>query len=46
MPGDAEGFGVTVIEAGSYGLSVLASELEGLKDAVRQGVKWLACAGW
>lgn len=34
VAGDMEGFGISVIEAGVSGLPVLASELEGLKDAI------------
>ncbi len=34
VDGDMEGFGISVIEAGVSGLPVLASELEGLKDAI------------
>lgn len=37
VPGDVEGFGITVIEAGGYGLPVLASDLEGLRDSVQEG---------
>ncbi len=37
VSGDMEGFGIAVIEAGSAGLPVVASDLEGLRDAVRQG---------
>ena len=39
--GDIEGFGITVLEAGSYGLPVIASDLEGLKDSVQEGAN-----GW
>ncbi|MEN8252085.1 MAG: glycosyltransferase family 4 protein [Patescibacteria group bacterium] len=35
VEGDMEGFGLTVIEASVSGLPVLASELEGLKDAIK-----------
>lgn len=35
VPGDMEGFGISVIEAGSCELPVLASNLEGLKDAIK-----------
>jgi glycosyltransferase involved in cell wall biosynthesis len=35
VEGDMEGFGISVIEAGVSGLPVLASELEGLKDAIK-----------
>ncbi len=38
IPGDMEGFGITALEAGSSGLPVIASDLEGLKDAVIDGV--------
>lgn len=35
VPGDLEGFGIAVIEATACGRPVIASNLEGLKDAVR-----------
>ena len=35
--GDMEGFGLVVLEAASYGLVVIASRLEGLKDAIHDG---------
>ncbi len=34
VPGDREGFGIAVIEASLAGLPVIASQLEGLEDAV------------
>lgn len=34
---DVEGFGIVVIEAGSCGLPVVASKIQGLKDAVLEG---------
>ncbi len=34
VPGDMEGFGIAVIEAALLGRPVIASELEGLKDAI------------
>lgn len=37
VPGDMEGFGIAVIEAGSAGLPVVASDLEGLRDAITHG---------
>lgn len=37
IPGDMEGFGISVIEAGACRLPVLASSLEGLKDAIKEG---------
>ena len=37
VPGDAEGFGIVAIEASSIGLPVIASNLEGLKDAIKNG---------
>lgn len=35
--GDMEGFGISVIEAASCELPVIASSLEGLKDAIKDG---------
>lgn len=37
IPGDVEGFGISVIEATTCKLSVIASDLEGLKDAIKDG---------
>lgn len=37
VPGDMEGFGLSVIEAASCKLPVLASRLEGLQDAIKDG---------
>lgn len=37
VPGTMEGFGITAIEAGACGRVVLASNLEGLKDAIIDG---------
>ncbi|MDD5396790.1 MAG: glycosyltransferase family 4 protein [Candidatus Moranbacteria bacterium] len=37
VPGDMEGFGISVIEAGACRLPVLASDMEGLKDAIKDG---------
>lgn len=37
VPGDMEGFGLSVIEAASCQLSVIASNIEGLKDAIKDG---------
>lgn len=38
VKGDMEGFGIAAIEAGSCGVPVVASDLEGLRDAVIHGV--------
>lgn len=35
--GDIEGFGVVMLEAGMCGLPVLAADLEGISDVVREG---------
>ncbi len=37
VPGDMEGFGLVVLEAGSSGIPVVAARLEGLKDAIQDG---------
>lgn len=37
VSGDLEGFGISVIEAGACRLPVLASNMEGLKDAIKDG---------
>ena len=37
VPGDMEGFGIAVIEAGAASLPVVASDLEGLRDAIIHG---------
>jgi phosphatidylinositol alpha-1,6-mannosyltransferase len=37
IEGDMEGFGLSVIEAGSCKIPVIASDLEGLKDAIIDG---------
>lgn len=37
IPGSMEGFGITAVEAAACGRVVLASNLEGLKDAVNDG---------
>jgi phosphatidylinositol alpha-1,6-mannosyltransferase len=38
IPGDMEGFGIAALEAGSSGLPVIASNIEGLRDAIIDGV--------
>lgn len=35
VKGDIEGFGLVVLEAASYGLPVIATDIEGLKDAIK-----------
>jgi phosphatidylinositol alpha-1,6-mannosyltransferase len=37
VPGDMEGFGIVVVEAGSCGVPVVASNLQGIRDAVLEG---------
>jgi phosphatidylinositol alpha-1,6-mannosyltransferase len=37
VPGDIEGFGVVMLEAGMCGLPVLGADLEGISDVVREG---------
>jgi phosphatidylinositol alpha-1,6-mannosyltransferase len=38
VPGDMEGFGIVALEAGVRGLPVVASRIEGIVDAVEDGV--------
>ena len=38
VPGNPEGFGIVAMEASSYGLPVVAFAIEGIADAVRDGV--------
>jgi phosphatidyl-myo-inositol dimannoside synthase len=37
VPGDIEGFGVVMLEAGLCGLPVVAADLEGISDVIREG---------
>jgi glycosyltransferase involved in cell wall biosynthesis len=37
VPGDVEGFGIVALEAGSCGLPVVASNIQGIRDAVLTG---------
>ena len=37
VPGDVEGFGIGALEAAASGLPVVASDLEGLQDAIQEG---------
>lgn len=37
VPGDVEGFGIVALEAGSCGLPVVASNIQGMRDAVIDG---------
>ena len=37
VAGDLEGFGVVMLEAGLCGLPIVAAELEGIRDVVREG---------
>lgn len=46
VPGDMEGFGIVMLEAGACGLPTLASDLEGIRDVIEEGVNgWLVPAG-
>ena len=38
VPGDIEGFGVVMIEAGAAGLPVIAAGLEGIRDVITDGL--------
>ena len=35
--GDMEGFGIVLLEAASCGTSIVASNIEGIKDAIKDG---------
>lgn len=37
VPGDIEGFGVVMLEAGMCGMPVVAADLEGISDVIREG---------
>ncbi|MDB5164481.1 MAG: glycosyl transferase group 1 [Candidatus Saccharibacteria bacterium] len=37
VPGDMEGFGLVLLEASIYGLPVVATDTEGIKDAISNG---------
>jgi len=46
VEGDIEGFGLVVLEAATHGLVVIASDIEGLKDAIQDGQNgFLVAAG-
>jgi phosphatidyl-myo-inositol dimannoside synthase len=46
VAGDMEGFGLVVLEAAMHGLVVVASDIEGLKDAIHDGQNgFLVAAG-
>lgn len=38
VDGDMEGFGIVLLEANSAGIPAVASDLEGIKDVIKQGV--------
>ena len=44
VPGDVEGFGIAALEAGACGLPVIAAGIQGIRDAVIDGVTghWVA----
>jgi phosphatidylinositol alpha-1,6-mannosyltransferase len=37
VPGDMEGFGIVMLEAGACGMPTLAADLEGIRDVIRDG---------
>ncbi len=38
IPDDVEGFGISALEAGACGLPVIASNIQGIRDAVLDGI--------
>jgi phosphatidylinositol alpha-1,6-mannosyltransferase len=43
VPGDMEGFGIVMLEAGACGLPALAADLEGIRDVIDEGTNgWFA----
>ena len=43
VPGDMEGFGLVMLEAGACGLPTLAADLEGIRDVIEEGINgWFA----
>lgn len=38
VPGDMEGFGIVLLEANQAGVPAVASDLEGIRDVIQQGV--------
>ena len=38
VPGDMEGFGIVMLEAGACGLPAVAARLEGIRDVISEGV--------
>ena len=46
VPGDMEGFGIVMLEAGACGLPVVAADLEGIRDVIHEGSNgWLCRSG-
>ena len=37
VAGDAKGFGISIIEAGAYGIAAVAARVDGIPDAVIEG---------
>lgn len=46
VPGDMEGFGIVMLEAGALGLPTVAADLEGIRDVIVEDVNgWFAPSG-
>ena len=43
IPGDMEGFGIVMLEAGSCGMPTIAADTEGIRDVIKPGTSGYFC---